>query len=423
MDNKRQRRLAVLAGGLVTLLGFQAASAVAQEGSSAQDEKSPFTFSASQSFSRDSNLYRLPDECPGSTNPNCSVPKGKRSDTVSATSAGINFDKQYSRQAFHAGLAVNHSIYSTHSRLNNTAPSARLNWDWRIGNRWSGVLGYSFSESFVGFDNTHAGANPDEQNRVMRRLGRANASADFWWHPNWATGFGYSDVRNDYRKNARPNDEYNAQEASLNFTFRPSTGNRVILSYRAENGQYPNRPKDQGSLRDWKRRDVRLSSQWRLTGVTQLNGYVGYTTRKYDLAPSRDFSGVTGKFGFLWTPTGKAIIDLSWRREIGADADSVSNYAVSQGWALRPTWVITSKVRLGANYEYLERDYRGDPGLGSSAVPRDAKTTSYGLDLKYLPVSYADIGIGYQHQKRDAKEDDRYGYRNRTVWLSGGLTF
>jgi hypothetical protein len=131
--NNKQRSFAVLAGGLVTLLGFQAGLAVAQE----DDSKSPFSFSALQTFRHESNLYYLPDELRQEQ----LVPKGKRSDSSSKTRVGVNFDKEYSRQSFHAGLAVDRTIYRTHSDLNNTSPDARLRWDWRIGDRWSGVLG------------------------------------------------------------------------------------------------------------------------------------------------------------------------------------------------------------------------------------------------------------------------------------------
>lgn len=417
MNNRKQRGFAMLASGVAVLLGVQSAWVAAQE----EDEQSPFSFSVSQTVSRDSNLFRLSDIE--------SDPVDGRSDVISTTRAGISFDKAYSRQIFHAGVSATHSRYRKYSHLNNTAPDANLRWDWRAGDRWSGVLGYGWSESFVGFGETYH--NYDE--RVMHRLSRANASADFWWHPNWATGFGFSDVRSDYRDDARQYDQYEAQQASLNLTYRPSTGNRIVFSLRGEEGLYPNREKKEEitpgrtSMRDWERYDAQVSAQWQLTGATKLSGYTGYTQRKYDLASERDFSGVTGKIAVNWMPSGKAIVDLSWRREIGADADLVSNYAITQGWSLRPTWVISSKVRLGATFEYLDRDYGGDPDYGYSystgeVNPREAKTTSYGLNLQYMPVPAANISLGYQQQKRDA-ENEFYDYDARTVWLSGSLSF
>ncbi|MDR2925019.1 MAG: outer membrane beta-barrel protein [Azoarcus sp.] len=421
MSKRKQRKFAMLASGVAVLLGVQSAWVAAQE----EDEQSPFSFSVSQTFSWDDNMYRLPDGEPPRDG-------SDRSDVVSNTSVGINFDKTYSRQSFHAGISATHSVYRKHSNLDNTAPDANLRWDWRAGDRWSGVLGYGWSESFVGFENTYGYYNA-QQEKVMHRLSRANASADFWWHPNWATGFSFSDVRSDYRDDARQFDQYEAQQVSLNLTYRPSTGNRVVFSLRGEEGLYLNRKKKEElvpgetSLRDWERYDAQVSAQWQLTGATKLSGYTGYTQRKYDLASNRDFSGVTGKIALNWMPSGKAIVDLSWRREIGADADYVSNYAVTQGWALQPTWVISSKVRLGATFEYLDRDYGGDPGYPAAEInPREAKTTAYGLNLQYMPTPNANIALGYRQQKRESDKeiyDSIYGFDARTVWLSGSLSF
>ena len=431
----------MLAGGLVTLLGFQAGSVVAQEDaaqegsvqesstqeSSAQDDvytreddsRNPFSFSVSESIYYDDNMYRLPDNVS-----NSDAPKGKRSDFYSVTHGSVDFNGERGRQAFHAGFAASYVVYSKHSNINNLPWDGYLRWDWRIGNRLSGVLGYSYGDSFVGFGDTYTGRNAVDRERVMRQLQRANASIDFWWHPNWATGVDYTGVWTAYNNDQYNYSKYDAQQAGVTLTYRPSTGNRIVLSWRTEDGQYPNYRKEQGSMRDWQRQDYQLSGQWQLTGVTQVNGYIGHTSRKYDLAHNRDFKGLTGKIAIHWVPTGKAIIDVAWRREIGADADLVSNYALSQGWSLRPTWVVTSKVRVGASYEHLDRNYRGDSGADPSFWyrPRDAKTQSYGLTLQYLPVPRANVTLGYQHQKRDATTED-YDYSAQMFWLSGSLTF
>ena len=437
MSNKKQCRFALVAGGLVTLLGLQAALAVAQADAAAQeaapqetaaqeegftredDSRNPFSFSVSESINYDSNLYRLPKSVS-----NADAPKGKRSDIYSVTRASVNFDGGRSRQAFHAGLAASYVWYKTHSDLKNTPWDAFLRWDWRIGDRLSGVIGYGYSDTFVGFDNNYT-INADDRKRIMRQFQRANASADFWWHPNWATGLGYTGAWVSYNNERYDTGKYDTREASLNITYRPSTGSRIVLSWLAENGKYPNQEETAGSMRDWKRRDVRLSGQWLLTGVTQLSGYFGYTQRKYDFAHNRDFNRPTWRIALHWVPTGKMIIDLAYRKEVGADADLVSNYAESHGLTLQPTWVVTSKVRLGANVEYLDRKYGGDSGVDPTGWyrPRDAKTWVYGANLQYLPVPNANIALGFQYSNRDAKSDERFDYRTQSVYLSGRMTF
>ncbi|MDR3212760.1 MAG: outer membrane beta-barrel protein [Azoarcus sp.] len=406
MSNSKQHGLVVLLGGFVTLFGVQGTPAFAAEGDA-------FKFSASQMFSWDSNLYRTKHDA--------------ESEWMSTTSAGANFDKEYGRQVVHAGLSVSRTLFQSNSELNSTSPDARFRWDWRVGDHWSGVLGYSYGESFVGFDNLGA---DERESHVMRRLARFDAGANYWFHPDWAVGVSGATVRNRYRDgNAyRRNDEYDMREANLNLTYRPSTGNRIVFSLRDEEGQYPERKKEDGSLRDWQQRDARLSGEWQLTGVTRLSGYIGYTQREYDYASGRDFHGLTGRIGVNWTPTPKAIVNLAWRREIGADQDQVSNYAVTHSWTLQPTWVVTDKIRLGATLRYLQRDYRGTSPVACSGICqlRDEHTESYGVHLQYLPTSYFDLALGFQYDERgsDSKLLSEYrDYRARTAWLSGNFTF
>ncbi|MDR2093819.1 MAG: outer membrane beta-barrel protein [Azoarcus sp.] len=413
MNNKKQNVFAVLVGGAVTFFGVQATPAFAEE-------IDALKFSVSQTFSRDTNLYRISDDVPDN-GPGRERMRGKRSDTIAVTRAGASFDQEYGRQGIHLGLAASRTFYREHTDLNNTSPDARLRWDWRVGDHWSGVLGYSYNESFVGFEDASG------YERVMRRLGRANGGVNYWFHPDWAVGVSASSVRNTYRDDRRPWDEYDAREANLNLTYRPATGNRIVFSLRNEDGKYPERNKEEpDSLREWQQRDARFSGEWQLTGVTKISGYIGYSQREYEYASSRDFRGMTGSLALHWVPTPKAIVDLSWRREIGADHDAASNFAVSHSWILQPTWVVTDKVRLGATLKTTKRDYRGTAPDADTSLPGSAKydrTGSYGLNLQYIPAAFFNLTLGIQREKRDSKWDDNRDYDAQTTWLSGNFTF
>lgn len=401
MSDIKQFGLAALVGGVTALALIQSAVAA---------EEDALRFSVSQRFERDSNLFRWAH--------------GEKSDWISTTRGSLNFDKEYSRQGLHANLSVSRQLYQDNTRYNNTSPNVGLRWDWRVGGHWSGVLGYSYGESFTGF------ADYRGTERVIRRIARANVGADYWFHPDWALGASFSSVHNNYRDGLLPHDKYKANEENLNLTYRPSTGNRIVLSLRNEDGQYPNQLKEsqllpgQESLREWNQRDVRLSGSWQLTGASLVSGYVGYAQRKYDLASNRDFRGMMGSVALHWVPSSKVFVDLSWRREIGADIDSVANYAVTHSWFLQPTWVMTDKVHLSAHYRYMTRDYGGDPGDYGAGVKRDDRNQSYGLTLRYLPTSYADLELGvnrYRNKSLENRED--LDYRGQSTWLSGNITF
>ena len=55
-------------------------------------------------------------------------------------------------------------------------------------------------------------------------------------------------------------------------------------------------------------------------------------------------------------------------REIGGVDDVTANYILTSSASIAPYWLVTPKVRLGATYQYLIRDYRGEPGVAIGLV-------------------------------------------------------
>jgi exopolysaccharide biosynthesis operon protein EpsL len=413
MSDIRHTRHAALVGGLAALAVVQVAPAFAEA-------ETPLKFTASQDARHDSNIFQSSKDFMRLQG------YEKLSDTIYTTQAGLSFDKEYSRQGLHAGLAVGRTTYHEYNEYNSSFGSGSLNWDWRIGDHWSGVLGYDYSQSSVPLGDSFA-----KKDSLTRRLGRGVISANYWFHPDWAIGARFSSAHSDYNDSGwNENDEYKTVESNLDLTYRPSTGNSIVLSLRNEEGEYKNQPKIKGYLSEWTQRDVRLSGSWQLTGVTRVSGYIGYGQREYEYASNRDFKGLIGSIAFHWAPSSKVYVDLSWRREVGADIDEVSNFVTSHVWTLRPVWVVSDKVRLGARYEYRQRKFGGDPGTATPQyaawIDRDDRWWVYGADIQYMPVNFFSVSLGYDYAKRDSNYkllSDRYDYTSRSAWLSGRFTF
>ncbi|MFC5768678.1 XrtB/PEP-CTERM-associated polysaccharide biosynthesis outer membrane protein EpsL [Thauera sinica] len=380
-------------------------------GTARADEADALNFELSQTFYYDSNLYRLPD--------GFAAPKGERHDTVSITTAGIVFDRAYSRQRLRASLAMSSNRYAVHDDLDYDSPAAQLSWNWQLGNRWSGLFSYQYSETLGGFEDYGT------TNRSLSRYSRGSASADYWLHPDWAVGAGASKTANNYDEGLSVRDESETNAYDLNVTYRPSTGNRVVLTLRNTDGLYPNRPDIAGALRRYTQREARVNADWRLTGALRVSGYIGETRRSYEREDNRGFEGLTGRLAFDWLPTGKTSVNLGWRREIGADEDVFANYAVTEVLSLAPTWRATSKLVVGANWERRQRDYGGDPRVLPDSVRRPDRsetTYRYGVNLSYQAARNVALSLSYARQERDVELATRR-YSADTVFLSGSLSF
>ncbi|PKO55671.1 MAG: hypothetical protein CVU28_05655, partial [Betaproteobacteria bacterium HGW-Betaproteobacteria-21] len=375
-------------------------------GAAMADEADALNFTVSQAAYYESNLYKLAD--------GAQAPGGKRHDRIAITGLGAAFDRVYSRQRLRAALDVKHTSYAIHDYLDYTAPDARLAWDWQVGNHFSGLLSHDYRESLAGFEDV-VGVQ-----QTILLYSRTGASANYWWHPNWAAGLGVSSAQSRYKDDARPTSELDARDLDFNLTYRPASGNTVVLTLRQTDGRYPGRPAVAGSIRDYQQRDYRLRGEWRLTGATVISGYLGHTGRSYELAPNRDFSGVTGRLALQWVPTAKTSINVSWRRELGADQDLFNNYAVTNAITLAPNWAITEKIRLGATLEYSKRDYGGDPELGFDGTDStgEDRTRRYGLNLQYQPMRALQLIAGVQKERRTSALAARE-YEAETAWITG----
>lgn len=376
------------------------------------DEGDALNFSVSQAIRYESNLYRLADDE--------EAPERKRHDTVSETGVGMKFDRLYGRQRILADLNLLSARYAIHGDLDHDSPDAKLAWEWELGNRWSGVASQTYRESLTGFD--EAGGT----RRNINRYSRALVSADYWWHPRWAVGAGFARTRSRFDQAVSDASEFDANTVDLNLSYRsPTPGDRAVLTLRNTEGQYPNRPPIAGSIRDYEQQEIRLGGEWQLTGATRLSGYIGQTRVDYRLAPQRDFSGTIGRLGLLWKPTVKTSVDLSVRREVGAQQDVAANYAVTEAVSLAPKWAVTDKVTLGAGLEWRRRDYRGDPefdGIGATRAKPTDRSYRYGLHGEYRPTRALSFALGLQRQVRDGS-NSLSGYSANTAEVSMRFQF
>lgn len=393
----------VLAVALWALLGSGAAAA-ADTGGEAETEEG-FRVDLGQSLRWDDNLFRLPDgQRPADG--------GARSDRLSQTSLGLRFDHRYSLQRVGAALSVVDRRYAEHADQDSTTVDGTLRWNWAVGSLWSGNLGLLQREAPRSFADT---LRRERSINTLRRLG---GDAEYRWHPSWSAVLGAAQTASRYSDSESSASEYDETAIEVGAGFRPRSGNRLDLVVRHADGSYPNRSPSDSIDSGYQQRDLRLRGDWQISGLSRLSGYAGVTRRTYPHADQLDFTGATGRLVFDWAPTGKLALRTTLRREIGSEDEVIDNFVVTRGIALEPRWLVTDKVTLRGNVEWLQRDL----GQTSPSAQGDNRTRSYGLGLIYQPLRRATITASVQHSARSAS-DPLFKYSDRVFGLDLRLGF
>ena len=348
-----------------------------------------FTLGAGVAY--DDNLFRLQSN--------------KEGDTIFTLNAGAALNKDISRQNFQLAGNIIQQLYTSNSNFNATLFNFGGTWNWRVGNQFSGEIGYVQNQ----YPNTFLEITSRTPNK--RTVGIPFASIGYQFLPSWEIRGRYEfvDITNSAQQFKVSDLEENRYEGALR--YKTEFGNLVDLFYRFSDGKRPNVAIDPaGNVGQYEQNDIGVNvARWELTGRSRFSGFVAYTDRSYELAPSRDFSGPTWNLTYTYLPTGSTSVALSVYRLIGVYTDVTANYIVTTGVTLAPTWQATSKLAFGMNAYYQDRDYQGNPGIVTGIAGQEKRNDdlySVGVNATYAILRTLKATLYYTWTKRDSNLRD-----------------
>jgi hypothetical protein len=100
-------------------------------------EEQPLQLKVSGGITYDSNLFRLSDEVDAQS----VIGTSDKSDIIYRLGAGGKYELRQSRQKFIAEANVTEYRFRNFDDLDNTSSDLRGEWQWQVGNDWSGQLG------------------------------------------------------------------------------------------------------------------------------------------------------------------------------------------------------------------------------------------------------------------------------------------
>lgn len=375
-----------------------ATSAAAKEG----DTFRPFV---SLGYFYDSNLFRLAES------EYAFVPQ--ISDQYGVLSAGLSVDWKPGRQQVVASAAKSLVRFDRNTQLDYDGSDYKVQWNWHLGNRWSGQLGATESVTQSSFSDLQERVN--NQVKRERRFGRA----DWEFHPRWRISGGVeaSDGTNSAPSQVSQNFQQQVHDVFL--SYRTPKGSNLRAQVRWLDAEFPN-PQClfffgacfAAADNSYQQTEYNLLGDWRLSGKLTLRMQAGWVDRKYDnilrddfggfarLEPRPDFSGLAGRVTAEWYATAKTLLSASLYQELGGAQEIHASSVLKKGASANGVWLVREKWRLNAGVTFENRDFRGDPGSGLSL--RNDDTLGASLSLNYAPIQTVSVDVGMSAGRRDS---------------------
>lgn len=397
----------------------------------ARAEASPWYLGVSQSFTHDTNLFRVADDV------TLAAPYAK-ADTVSGTALLGGLDQQWGRQHLGATATVRANRYQHNGHLNNTSYGLNANLDWETVERLSGRISLSSDQSLAQF-NRGVGNNQIVTLRNVVRSNQLDATARLGTVTRLTleAGAGYRQV--DYSASDYDTRDNRQVYGSLGVRWRASPALQLGSALRLTNGRYPHFPAAGGTggydPDTYRRTDLDLTANWTPSGATSLSARVSPTQTRFDRDTARNLSGLTGLVRGDWQPGGRLRLSAKLSRDNGQSADVYNLGVLGQGvidygrtttaLQLSAAYDLSAKVALNASASQARRSLVDTQLLNGSVLSTGAgsdTTTTLALGARWTPLRAVLVGCDLNVDQRRASSTLSTAYDSTSLGCYGQLT-
>ncbi len=354
-------------------------------------------------YSYDNNLFRVSGEAESRAVLGTSDP----SDRIFEFGAGADYRISVSQQLFRLSADVARHQYDTFDFLNYTGGSATALWDWKYGTRFDGDLKFNYRRDILGFEEL---SSPVQDKRTFIDL---SGSGNYMLASRLQLHLEAARSEQSHSREAQSSLDRTVNRVIGELRYTSARNSYIGFRSVARMAKYPNREVVQTTTEQldnsYKEYEYSLTVNWVESVNSSLTGRVGWTKRAYDDVSARDFSGVTGRFSYGWTPSTRFGANVSIWRDLDAYSDQVSSYVDEIGAKVEGRWAFSPKLTLKVDALKENRKYDGDPGIALAPTinPRRDRVVGYGTGLAYAFRERLNFSLGYDKEYRESNRADQ----------------
>lgn len=379
------------------------------------DESDVFNIVAGADFRYDNNLFRVPSDFDISRVDG----QSERGDVVTKRFVGFRIDKPYALQRFKFEFTRNEHRYKNYDFLDFDANEYKAAWLYALTPNLRGVLSANRTQALNNFQDFRGFNELNVRTTEQRRF-------DVDWSPHgvWHLLAGVSsyEVSNSQEFQAQADYTEKALEGGLQYDF--SSGSQFKVLFKEKQGSFDDRSiTDAVGFFDtgFDEREVDASLNWVLSGKSKVAIEAGYVKRVSDDFSLRDYDAPIGRVDYTWSPTGKLQLKASLSRAASNFQTNISSYALRDEIALKPTWLISSKMTLEGNVSVANRKFLGR-GASTLFDRRKDIEKSASLVWAWKPRRSVTIRANVQRSLRNSSSLG-LDFKDTSVGLSAQLFF
>jgi hypothetical protein len=362
-----------------------------------RDSPNSFEVLTADQFNYDDNIYRLPSSVNVTS---LAGPSATRADGFNSLTLGGNGRWFSDIQAASLNFRADDNRYIHNDSLDNVSGKGNLEWDWRLGSYWGGQVGVNYYRALADPANTGFYARDVVQREdyfgsVRLQLG-----------PQWALYGGFIGANTTQTAVQEQPFDFRSNAGNAGIEFATSSSNTVGLDYRYTSAVFPQEFVLDGTPfnSDYNEQTARILVKYVFSAATELDVSGGYLKRDYPESRFASFSGDIWRASLQWEPTDQLQWILTSWRQLAAYIDAESDYFVSKGVSLTPTWIATQTLKLSLTVSRENHDYISSSPSTIALDSRSDKLTSAKTGLIYAPKDTLLFNLTCRYDKRNSNQ-------------------
>lgn len=339
-----------------------------------------------------------------------------REDYSNRITLGLGNDFHMGRQALKLRGRVYDVRYNDNDYLDYTGGDASAMFDFRLLTMLSGRLSGSYNRTLADFANNLGNA------RDLIEGTNYNGLLRYEIGPRWSISASGGRIETEHDLVTRRQENLEADVGRLSLDYATPSYHSFGIEYRYTDAKFPNAiiaPGASASASDYEENTALARFTYTATIRTQIRLSGGYVERERPADSEATYSGDIWRAEIDWKPREKfSTLFAAWR-ELRAYTDAESDYFISDGYSLGPSWSPTEKILMSLTVSYEDQEYltvRALDGLPPDAERNDDLFSGL-FTLTYKPRDQLAIELSYRGSDRDSNRINRR-YDAQTAGLS-----